>query len=599
MFIRCFLILVALSHFSFWPCFSGQAEGAEKGALRLPESSVVIDQEVGNWDRYQWPVLATAAVLVAQALFIVTLLVRRHRRRRIGNEFARLEQRYQNLLNNTSEQMWCIEFDEPVSLDLPEAEQVERLFDARVVEANAAFAKAYGATLDEVLQWRISDFIPRDYPTSAPLLLEAVRSGYRMENLETTEQAVDGHIKIFVNKFNGTIENDHVIRIWGMCRDVTETREIEKQISLRQTAIDSSDDAFSVASAESDFPLVYVNQRFCDLTGYTQEEVLGRNCRFLQGENTNPATVRQMRSALKEHQKFRGEILNYRKDGMPFWNSLRLSPVFDDNKTLTHFVGIQTDITARKHNEELIVQQRRDLAHVSRLTALGEIGAALAHELKQPMASILLNAEAASRMLQNGSQDLDQFRDIVADIIRDDRRAGKVLDRIRHYLQKEEQPHQVLSINEVIDESLTLLEKELVSHHLKVNISLAPDLPPVIGDPIELQQVIINQVLNAEQAMQGQNERKLTIKSFLDKNQHIRIEICDNGPGIHARDLERIFTAFHTTKKGGMGMGLAINRTIINSHGGRIWTEKNRSQGARFIITLPPEQVTNQEDPDD
>ena len=494
-----------------------------------------------------------------------------------------------NLSTNSSEQLWCIEFDEPVCLDLPEMEQVERIFKGRVVEANLAFAKAYQSTLDQALQWRVSDFLPRECSTSAPFLQDVVRSGYRMEAVETTEQAADGTTKFFVNTCFGTIQDNHVLRAWGMRRDITKTRELEKRLHSLQTAVDSSDDGILVAEVSGkDFPLIYVNRRFTEITGYAMDEVIGRDCRFLQGADTDSVTVKRIRHAINAGEKFRGEILNYRKNGEEFWNFVRLTPVHDQAGNVTHYVGVQTDITERKRYEEMIKQQRQELTHVSRVSTLGEIGATLAHELKQPLASILLNAKAASRMLACDDPNLQELRKIVADIIRDDRRSGRVLDRIYFQMRKSEPAHQPLSINRVIVESLELLEKELIKHRLETRRQLADDLPPVLGDPIELQQVIINLVLNSEQAMQDQtDDRNLSIESSLDDEQHVRLVIDDNGPGLHERDLERVFTAFHTTKTNGLGMGLAINRTIINTHGGRIWAEKNGSRGARFVISLP------------
>ena len=259
-----------------------------------------------------------------------------------------------NLLANTSELLWCIEFDEPVALDLPEIEQVERIFGARVVEANEAFARAYNSTLAEVIdRWRVEDFIPRSFPTSVPFLLQAVRSRYRMEEVETTERTTDGETKIFVNNFIGTIHDGKVFRVWGMCRDVTETRAIEEQIRLRQEAIESSNDGFVIADATlPDLPIIYVNQRFEELTGYTSDEILGRNCRFLQGADTDAETVTRFREALAAGTRFQGEVLNYCKDGSPFWNFLRISPVRNKNGEITHFIGLQTDITERKLADE-------------------------------------------------------------------------------------------------------------------------------------------------------------------------------------------------------------------------------------------------------
>ena len=556
----------------------------------LPPASVASDESQPFWQRYQWQLPLVGTLVALQTVLIIWLLVHRAQRRRIEAELAKGEQRYMNLLANTSEMLWCIEFEDPPSLDLPEMEQVERFFRARVVEANEAFATAYGSSLDDVIgTWRVEDFVPRTFPTSEPIVLDVVRSRYRMEEFESIEQAVNGETKVFVNSFIGTIENGRCLRVWGMCRDVTETREVEKQIRVRQAAIESSDDAFLITDAVADdMPVVFVNDRFTAITGYSREETIGRNCRFLQGPETDSATVEEIRRALKQRTSFAGEILNYRKNGEKFWNYLRISPVFDKSDDLTHFVATQSDVTDRRNADSLIIQQKRELAHVSRLATFGEIGAALAHELNQPLAAILRNSEAAQRMLQQEDPDLDEIRQIFADILRDDRRAGKVLARIRLHLQKKEQPHSVVNLNEVVRESLALINAELLTHRLDVQLQLADNLPSILGDSIELQQVIINLVLNAENAMRGQADRQIiVIATGIDEDGNVKFTISDNGPGIHQRDVERVFNPFHSTKQDGMGMGLAINRTIINGLNGKIWVQKSHHGGATIVFTIP------------
>ncbi|TWT76791.1 Sensor protein FixL [Planctomycetes bacterium CA13] len=514
----------------------------------------------------------------------------RNRRIREQNEILAVgEQRYQNLLANTSELLWCIEFDEPVSLDLAEMEQVERLFNARVVECNEAFARSYGATTQEALNWHVEDFIPRSLSTSVPFLLEAVRSRFRMEDLETIEQSTEGKTKVFINSFMGTIEDGRVLRVWGMCRDVTETREIEKQIRLRQAAIESTHDGFVIADAtEPGFPLVFVNERFQQFTGYSEDEILGRNCRFLQGADTDPNTIEAIRTALNEEERFQGELLNYRKDGTPFWSFLRISPVHDRSGKLTHFVGMSTDITERVRTEELSQQQRDQLEHVSRAATLVEIGAALAHELNQPLAAILRNAQAAQRFLDTETPNHDELREILADIIKDDRRAGDVLKRIRQQLSKDASERTSVNLNEVVKDALALLSHELIIKHTEIKLDLSEELPPVLADPIQIQQVMLNLVLNAEDAMESTppGQSKITVSTTV-QGDFVQVSVSDAGHGIPPDQLESIFEPFHTTKNSGMGVGLSINRTIVDSHDGKMWAENVAAGGARMIFSLP------------
>jgi PAS domain S-box-containing protein len=470
-------------------------------------------------------------------------------------------------------------------------EQVDRIFKARVVEANEAFARAYNSTLAEVIdRWRLEDFMPRSFPTSVPVLLETVRSRYQMKDVETTEQTTDGKTKIFVNSFVGTIQNQRVTRIWGMSRDVTETREIEKQIRLRQEAIESSGDGFVIADATlPDLPLIYVNRRFEELTGYTSDEVIGRNCRFLQGADSDEETTTRLRESLQAETRFQCEILNYRKDGSTFWNLLRIAPVRDKSGKMTHFIGLLTDVTERRLEDQASQQQRDQLAHFSRAATLVEIGAALAHELNQPLAAILRNAQAATRFLDRETPDLAQVREILADIVKDDRRAGDVLGRIRQHLRREDFQREPVDMNGVVRNSLEFLHSELIIAHIDIELQLAEELPFIMGDAVQLQQVILNLVLNAVEAVRlaEHADSRIVIETSSADHDTIRVSVSDSGRGIDESDLDRIFDPFHTTKEQGMGVGLSINRTIIESHDGRIWAENVPGGGASFVFTIP------------
>ena len=267
----------------------------------------------------------------------------------------------------------------------------------------------------------------------------------------------------------------------------------------------------------------------------------------------------------------RGEVVSRDADG----RALRMS-------------GVNEDITARRHAEEALAEKRTELAHLSRVTMLGELSGSLAHELNQPLAAILSNAQAAQRFLARNPGDIAEVSAILQDIVDDDKRAGEVIRRLRALLRKEEIEHQSLDVNEIVLEVLRLMRSDLVNRNVSVSTQLAPALPAVTGDRVQLQQVLINLVINGADALEGSlaRERHLSVRTALTHG-HVEVTVTDSGKGIAAEDLERVFQPFVTTKVQGMGLGLAVCRTIVNAHAGQIWAVRNADAGSTFHFTLP------------
>jgi C4-dicarboxylate-specific signal transduction histidine kinase len=254
-----------------------------------------------------------------------------------------------------------------------------------------------------------------------------------------------------------------------------------------------------------------------------------------------------------------------------------------------------TDITKRRRAEEELRQKeislreaQSELAHVSRVTTMGELAASIAHEVNQPLAGIVTNANASLRWLAGELPNLNEARDSIRRIIRDGNRAGDVVARMRALFKKVCTAKERLDINDAIEEVVILTQREAWRNKVAVRMQLAADLPPVMGDRVQLQQVVLNLILNGIEAMSTVEDRELdlVIKTQRGEGDEVRVAVQDSGIGFDPQSAERMFDAFHTTKPGGLGVGLSISRSIVESHGGRLWALLNDGPGATFQFTL-------------
>ena len=287
----------------------------------------------------------------------------------------------------------------------------------------------------------------------------------------------------------------------------------------------------------------------------------------------------------------RDHVMQYRMltaDGRVLWlhDMVRVLPRRPDGRRQLRSVMI--DITERKQAEEEIQQQRQLLTHLTRVSTLGELSGALAHELSQPLTSILSNAQAAQRFMDHEPVDLAEVRDILKDIVDDDRRAGSVIRRWRTLLRKGETQLHPLDLNEVTNDVLRLAHSELIAHRVTVTTRLTQGLPVVMGDRVGLQQVLLNLIVNACDAMKHNEpaRRHLTVSTERDEADAVQVAIADRGDGIPVDRIERVFEPFFTTKENGLGLGLSICRSIVAAHGGRLWVDNNADRGATFFFAL-------------
>jgi signal transduction histidine kinase len=280
------------------------------------------------------------------------------------------------------------------------------------------------------------------------------------------------------------------------------------------------------------------------------------------------------------------DLYGRRKNGSAFPVEVGLNPILSSEGEA--ILASIIDITARRQLEEETAQQRSQLAHLSRVTLLGELSGALAHELHQPLTAIFTNAQAALRVLAREPVDVNEVRNILTDIAEDDKRASEVIRGLRALLRKGEVQYLPLDINEVALTVLRLIRSDLSSRRVTVTTDLAAGLPEVEGDRVQLQQVVLNLVMNGCEAMDGApTDRVLTVRTSGTLDGGVEVSVADCGSGIPQENLDRIFEPFMSTKAEGLGLGLAVCRTIVAAHDGRLWATNNAHRGATVRFTLP------------
>ncbi|MBF0510870.1 MAG: PAS domain-containing protein [Candidatus Omnitrophica bacterium] len=363
-------------------------------------------------------------------------------------------------------------------------------------------------------------------------------------------------------------------------------KSAEEQIYIQTKAMEFTLDAiFIIDAIKPDFPIIYVNPSFLRITGYSKKDVLGKGYFLLNGFDVNLSNPEEIKKNLLQGKSFHGEILKYKRNGEKYWTLLRIAPVRDNEGVITHYVGIKTDTTLMKQRESEINLQREELLHVTRVGKLAEFVSSLAHEISQPLAAILSYAEAIQRLFKGREP---QLQEIIQNIINDDVRASEVIQRLRELLKKNKPAFKLLNINDLIKDTTALMLAHVISKNKIINFELDSKLPVILGDRVQLQQVLLNLISNSLEAMGERPEsRDLLIKSFLMNTKTIMVQVKDSGCGIPPENIKKLFSHFFTSKPDGLGMGLSISRSIVEAHGGHLEAENNVDCGSTFSFSLP------------
>ena len=339
----------------------------------------------------------------------------------------------------------------------------------------------------------------------------------------------------------------------------------------------------------------FINRRWQEFTGMSLDETLGWNWEAEAPFHPDDFEhyMDKWNASLATGQSFEAEMrIRRAADGEYRWLFESAVPLRDEQGNILKWYGFVVDIEDRKRGEEALQKAQAELAHVNRVATMGQLTASIAHEVNQPIAATVTNAQVALTWLGRQPPDLEEVREALDCIVRDGNRAGAVIARIRALIKKAPARKDSLDINEAIREVIVLTRGEAVKNGVSVQTQLASGLPSVQGDRVQLQQVLLNLIMNAIEAMSGMSEgtRELRISTGEPESGGVVVAVCDSGPGLAPEAFGRLFEAFHTTKSSGMGMGLSICRSIIEAHGGRVWASVNEPRGAVFQFTLPPKQ---------
>ena len=365
------------------------------------------------------------------------------------------------------------------------------------------------------------------------------------------------------------------------------TRQTEQELRLVIDTIPAL-----VWSALPDGSVNFVNKRMLEYTGLPLEDVKGWGWTAAWHPGDRATLMKEWRAALAAGEPFTKEARVRRADGEYRWFLWRTVPRRDKLGKIVTWYGTTTDVEDRKRAEEAetaLHQAQAELAHLTRVSTLGELTSSIAHEVNQPLAAVVTNANAALRWLGAQPPDVEEARQALSRISRDGNRAGDVIRRIRALVQKAPPRKDLLDVNEIINDVIALTRSEVLRNGVSLQTRLAKDLPLIQGDRVQLQQVMLNLIINAVEAMSGVSERsrELAIGSRKDASNGVLVTVRDSGPGLNPESLDHLFDAFYTTKPGGMGMGLSICRSIVEAHGGHVRAAANVPQGAIFQFSVP------------
>jgi len=467
--------------------------------------------------------------------------------------------------------------------------------DGEVEFVNRQILEYTGRTLEELKQWGTSDTVhPEDLPRVAQVFMQAIASRSPFE-IEWRLRRWDGVYRWFQN--NGFPLREPSGEIVGWCvllTDIDDRKHAENALhkSEQRWRAVIQNSAIGVALADPGGRFLATNSPFQKMLGYTEEELGELTFLELTHEDYRDSNWQLVAELLEGKRKqFQIEKQYRRKDGSLVWVSNNVSLVPGTESMPRFLMALSEDITERKRTEETLRRTQAELAHTTRVASMGEMTASIAHEVNQPLAAVVANGHACLRWLSASPPNVPRAVQAAERIVKDGKDAGEVVRRVRALFKRTSVERMPLDLGEVIGEVLRLLDSHPVRQHVILDVVLARDLPPVIADRVQLQQLVLNLMLNALEALEPVSGRvkQLSVRSARAETRQAAIQISDNGIGLD--DPVVAFEPFVTTKPEGMGLGLTICRSIVAAHGGSLSAERNPGFGTTFTVTLPIDPV--------
>lgn len=463
--------------------------------------------------------------------------------------------------------------------------------DGKITDVNRMAEDVTGVPLNELIGTDFSGYFTE--PSNADKIYRRVFSLGSVRDYPLTIRHRSGRLTpVLYNAVLHKNDNNEILGVFATARNITELRRVEEalldsEMRLRTLFVKAP---IGIAIADENCRITDANEMACRMLGYTNEEL----CRLAISDITHPDD--RSRFAVMSEDVVDGHWAGYnvekrylRKDGSFLWVRVTTSPVYCHDGRFLYGLGMFEDVTLRKKVEAEKEAQRNELIHVGRLGVMNELAASLAHEINQPLAAILSNTQSAIRLLEAETPDLAEIRETLEDILGDNRRISAVIREMRSFLQKDESHWENNDINQVISEILGLIHSDLVLRNVSIKTLLPADLPLIMGNRVQLQQVALNLIMNACEAVEENppNNREISICSRFEESGTLTVEVSDNGCGFDKIPDSQILELFQTTKKKGLGLGLATCRSILETHGGKLTVRNRPDKGAVVSFSLP------------
>lgn len=557
------------------PCHGGSSLPWAKGFAGLPMLKLPTFPVAQAWLAEAWSahygLIVIGIAVVLQAALITGLFLSRARLQRLEKSLRMSEELYREVVESQTE-MVC---------------RYRR--DTTLTFVNEAYCRFFGKTREELLGRKFIDFVPENAKDGVRQSVEKLQRERQHISTEHEVLLPDGRIGWHHWEDYPVLEsNDTVEEFQGIGRDITKRRAAEEALRTSEERMHLAAEAANLGLWVWDVTQdrVWMSENWRAQHGLPAGEPVSRDTlwQFVHPEDRAPA-VEILRKVMAGESRLETEFRSVRPGGEIRWVQISGRRELGADGAVARISGVGMDVTGRKKAEEA----SQNLVHAARLATIGELTASLAHEMNQPLGAIFSNAEAAELLLESGTPPLDEIREILADIRKDDLRACETMKRVRDLSRKHESEKSPLDLNQVVSEVIPLVAMDARRRRVAMKTELMPGLAPVRGNRVHLQQVLLNLVVNAFDAMDAtpEPERRLEIQTALTPVGDVEISVTDHGPGIADADLPRVCESFFTTKKNGVGLGLAIARTIVEEHRGRLSAENHAGGGAKFCITMP------------